>query len=129
MEKAQADIFHQNKRLEGQVEILGMGFGCTQCGRVVGPLFIDLASPHQANLLLQEGLVLGRLFHEGEVYHQNCWVTRCFICHALGHSTMVCQQGLHCGYCTKDGHSNNKCKVKATKHTPQCVNCWGAHPA
>ena len=52
MEKAQTDIFHQNKRLEGQVEILGMGFSHTQWGRVAGPLFIDLASPHQANLLL-----------------------------------------------------------------------------
>ena len=90
MEKAKVDIFHQNKRLEGQVEILGMGFSHTQLGQVAGPLFIDLASPHQANLLLQEGLVLGSLFHEGEVYHQDCQVTRCFTCHALGHSARVC---------------------------------------
>ena len=90
MERAQTDIFCQNKRLEGWIEILGMGFSCTQWGRVAGPLFIDLASPHQANLLLQEGLVLGSLFHEGEVYHQDCRVTRCFACHTLGHSTRVC---------------------------------------
>ena len=129
MEKAQTDILCQNTRLEGQVEILGMGFSCTQCGRVAGPLFIDLTSPHQANLLLQEGLVLGSLFHEGEVYHQDCQVTRCFVCHTLGHSAKVCQQGQHCSYCAKNRHSNDKCEVKATKHTPQCVNCRGAHPA
>ena len=28
-----------------------------------------------------------------------------------------------------NGHFNDKCEVKAAKCTPQCVNCWGAHPA
>ena len=90
---------------------------------------MDLARPQQANLLLQEGLVLGSIFHEGEVFHRDCQVTCCYACHGIGHTAKVCCCEVHCGYCAKKGHKDSACPEKEAKKRPQCINCNGAHPA
>ena len=35
-------------------------------------VLMDVTSPQQANLLIQEGLVLGYVHHHVELFHQDC---------------------------------------------------------
>lgn len=108
-EEAIKAIQEQNKRLHGVVEFLHVG----RTTRVRNPerkasaLIIDVASPQQANVMIDEGLILRSVLHEVEVFHRDCTVTRCYKCHAIGHTARVCRREIKCGFCANEGHRDD----------------------
>ena len=86
-------------------------------------------APQQANLLIQEGLVLGYVHHSVELFHRECRVIRCYQCQGLGHTAKFCRHRARCGWCSSQEHSNDKeCPGRAAKQSAQCANCKGSHP-
>ena len=95
----------------------------------ISTVLMDVASPQQANLLIQKGLVLGYVHHAVEL-HWDCWVTRCYQCQGLGHMAWVCHHKACCGWCASQEHINDKeCPRRAKGQPARCVNCKGDHPA
>lgn len=131
-EVARGTLVHQNPHL-GKVEIIHIGR--ERARQVGGParsstVLVDVASPQQANLLIQEGLVLGYIHHTVELFHRDCRVTRCYQCQSLGHMARVCRHKACCGWCASKEHSNDKeCPRRAKDQPARCANCRGDHPA
>ena len=82
---AQGTLAQQNPYLR-EVELIHVGreWAC-QAGFSVKAftVLMDVASPQQANLLIQKGLVLDYVHHTVELFHQDCRVTRCYQCQGL----------------------------------------------
>lgn len=93
-------------------------------------VLVDVASPQEANLIIQEGLVLGYVHHSVELFHRDCRVTRCYRCQGLGHMARVCRHKACCGWCASQEHTNDKdCPKRAQKQPARCASCKGDHPA
>ena len=93
-------------------------------------VLVDVASPQEANLIIQEGLVLGYVHHSVELFHRDCRVTCCYRCQGLGHMAQVCCHKACCGWCASQEHTNDKdCPKRAQKQPARCTNCKGDHPA
>lgn len=125
--EASKELLKQNPQLQGRVEILGLHHS-EHSDRKAGPLYLDLASPSQANLVIQEGIILENVYHDAEVFHRGCRITRCFKCHQMGHTAKFCRRNVRCGFCGKEGHDDKKCEIKEQNKTPKCSNCKGNHP-
>lgn len=130
-EAAQHTIHEQNRRLHGVIDFLHVGKSTrdTGLGKKTTSLIIDVATPRQANLLIEEGLILQSTIHEVEVFHRDCMVTRCYKCHGIGHTARVCKRQECCGYCAALGHRDDTCAHRKNKGQAKCVNCGGPHPA
>jgi len=71
------EIYKQNPKLRGSVEILRVAFAkkLLWSGRTTGPLIISVAEPEQANCLIDAGLVWHHGLHDCEPFEGNCVVT------------------------------------------------------
>ena len=129
-EVARRTLIQQNPHLEG-VELIHVGRERTRRLPVqASTVLVDVASPKEANIIIQEGLVLGYVHHAVELFHRDCRVTRCYQCQGLGHMARVCRRRACCGWCAGQDHTNDKdCPKRAQKQPAQCVNCKGDHPA
>jgi hypothetical protein len=87
-----AEINTQNPRIHGVVEILHVGQSKrgAKDSTWAGTLIIDVATPRQANILIQEGLILQGVLHDVEVFHRDCLIIRCYQCQRFGHTARVC---------------------------------------
>ena len=123
------EIYKQNPKLRGSVEILRVAFAkkLLRSGRTTGPLIISVAEPEQANCLIDAGLVWHHELHDCEPFDGNCVVTQCFKCYQYGHVARVCQNLLRCGCCAALGHVANDCLRKDDKSKHRCINCRGKH--
>ena len=93
-------------------------------------VLVDVASSQQANLLIQEGLVLSYVHHAVELFHQDCQITHCYQCQGLGHMARVCHYKACCSWCASQEHINDKeCPRRVKEQPARCVNCKGDHPA
>lgn len=122
-------IFSQNPRQLDAVDIIHIGTsvrGLKQAKKATS-LVIDVASPMQANLLIEECLILNSTMHDAEVFHRDCIVVRCYRCHTIGHIARVCRCEVRCGFCAKQGDRDNNCPSREAGETAKCVNCARQH--
>jgi hypothetical protein len=126
-----AEINAQNPRIHGVVEILHVGRSkrSSRDSARAGTLIIDVATPRQANTLIQEGLILQGVLHDVEVFHRDCLITRCYQCQRYGHTAKVCRSTRRCGFCAGTNHGDDQCPAKGEGGPSHCPNCSGAHPA
>jgi hypothetical protein len=123
------EIYKQNPRLRGSVEILRVAFSkkLLQSSRTTGPLVISVAEPEQANRLINARLVWHYELHNCEPFTRDCIVTQCFKYYQYGHVAKVCQNIQRCGCCSAPRHETNDCLGKEDQSKYRCVNCRGAH--
>ena len=74
------DIYQQNPKLQGTVEILRVSWSkkLLRTGRKTGPLHISVAEPEQANALIKNGLIWDYELHDCEPFIGECRITQCF---------------------------------------------------
>lgn len=72
-----ASIYAQNPSLKNVVTFVRIGWSSKTIkqGKRTAPLFLGIAEPEQANLLLEQGLLLGAEFHNCEIFCGDCQVT------------------------------------------------------
>ena len=108
-------------------------------GKSASSLRLELASPIQANLLCDKGLVYEYSFRRVEPYSRKAELKLCTRCAAFGHSARYCRAAKEkCGFCSQE-HSRSSCPSapprSGTTEAPtqispaKCPNCDGAHPA
>jgi hypothetical protein len=129
--RAIEEIYKQNPKLQGRVEILRLAWrkSLLLSGRRVGPLHISVAEPEQANFLIESGLVWDCQLHDCEPFSGDCQVTQCYRCFSYGHVAKACRNTPRCGYCSASGHSTDDCLGKQDPLRHRCVPCMGAHPS
>ena len=67
-------LIQQNPYLRG-VELIHVGWERARQDKALArasTVLVDVASPQQANLLIQKGLVLGYVHHAVELFHWDC---------------------------------------------------------
>jgi hypothetical protein len=123
--KAKQEIYNQNPKLRGIVEILRVTWSkkLIRSGRTSGPLQVSVAEPEQANLLIRDGLIWDYQIHECEPYSGECTVTQCFQCYQYGHVARMCRNTPRCGFCAAPGYATNDCIAKEDRAKHQCVSC------
>jgi hypothetical protein len=107
-------IYTQNKGLVGHVKITAVRWATRvlRAGKTRAPLYICVAEPSQANLLIDQGLVWDYQLHNCEPFSDNCQVTQCFNCYQYGYTAHMCSNIAKCGFCAAPGHITNNCPVK-----------------
>jgi hypothetical protein len=130
-EDAVKELLGQNQHLRGRVEILRARWPrrAVKLGKPVSHLIVDVATPAQANLLIEEGLLFHSELKDCELYHGDCRLTQCFNCQSYGHTAKVCRGTQKCGACAAPGHSDHNCALKGKPSAHRCANCNLGHPA
>lgn len=108
-EVAQGTLSKQNPYLS-RIELIHVGWerSCQADSPTrASTVLVNVASPQEANLIIQEGLVLGYVHHSVELSHRDCRVTRCYRCQGLGHMARACCDKACCGWCASQEHTNN----------------------
>jgi hypothetical protein len=123
--KSIEEIYTQNPLLRNQVRIARIGWAkrTLQQGRVHAALHIGVATPEQANVLIEQGLYLGQVHHHCEPFFKECQVNQCVKCHDYRHMAKHCLKGRHCGYCASKGHASEDCPKKDSKEAYRCIVC------
>ena len=96
--------------------------------KLVTSLHLDLATPQQANLLIENGLVLGHRLHEVELFLADTVIAQYFKCFGYGHQARVCKNKAICRVCGGQ-HERKACPIPEQLLKPRCCNCQGSHPA
>ena len=94
----------------------------------VTSLHLDLSTPQQANLLIENKLVLGHRLHEVEPFLANTVIAQCFKCFGYGHQAHACRNRTACGACGGQ-HKRRACPIPENLLKPKYCNCQGSHPA
>ena len=94
----------------------------------VTSLHLDLSTRQQANLLIENGLVLGHRLHEVEPFLANTVIAQCFKCFGCGHQAHACRNRTACGACGGQ-HERRACPIPENLLKPKYCNCQGSHPA
>lgn len=130
-EDAIRQITRQNTHLRDKIEILSLQWPkkALRRGKTSTCLIVDVATPEQANTLIDEGLLFHSELKECELYHGDCRVTQCYNCQKYGHTARICRAQKKCGLCAAPGHDDKDCNFRndMTKH--RCANCNLGHPA
>jgi hypothetical protein len=113
-QQAIQDIYKQNPKLQGTVEILRVAWTrkLLRTGQKIGPLHISVAEPEQANVLIRSHLIWDYELHDCEPFIGECQVTQCFQCYQYGHLARMCRNTPRCGFCAGPSHATNDCMVK-----------------
>jgi len=125
------ELLGQNQHLRGRVEFLRVRWPrrAVKLGKPVSHLIIDVATPAQANLLIDDGLLFHSELKDCELYHGDCRLTQCFNCQKYGHTAKVCRDTQKCGACAAPGHSDRDCPLKNSPSAHHCANCNLEHTA
>ena len=125
------EIYKQNPKLQGSVEIVRVAFTkkILKSGRTTGPLIISVTEPEQANRLIDAGLIWQYELHNCEPFEGDCIITQCFQCYQYEHVGHKCHNLQRCGFCAAPGHNTNDCLGKEDRTKHRCVLCKGNHPA
>ena len=129
LEETKKTIFSQNPGMESKVNILRTYWSrkAKLLQKPVTSLHLDLATPEQANLLIEKGVVLGYTLHEVEPALLATSVTQCYKCARFGHQARTCQAQAQCTACGGK-HARRDCQTSPETLTPKCANCKGNHP-
>jgi len=124
-------LMGQNRHLKGRIEILHAQWPkkAVKLNKVVTCLIVDVASPAQANTLIDEGLLFQCELKQCELYHGDCRLTQCFKCQKYGHTARICRQNQKCGLCATPGHDDHSCAFRNDLSKHRCANYGGSHPA
>jgi hypothetical protein len=130
-EEAIKELLGQNQHLRNRVEILHVRWPrkAVKLDKPVSHLVVDVASPAQANLLIDEGLLFHSELKDCELYHGDCRLTQCFNCQKYGHTARVCRSTQKCGACAALGHGDHDCALRGNPSALRCANCGLGHPA
>jgi hypothetical protein len=76
-EQAIQEIYKQNPKLQGNVDIVRVAFSkkTLRSGRTTGPLIISVTEPEQANRLIDAGLIWQYELHNCELFEGDCIIT------------------------------------------------------
>src|ERR1700716_4301102 len=123
--KAIAEIYSQNPRIKDKVKIVRLGWSkkALSQGKTRSALYIGVASPEQANLLLNQGLLFESELHDCEVFEGECQVTQCFKCMEYGHIAKQCKNLIKCGFCAAIGHLSQDCLKKNDRNSHHYAIC------
>ena len=130
-EEAIRQIMGCNRHLQGRVEILRVQWPrrAIKQNKAVSHLIVDVATPEQANILIDEGLLFQAELKECELYHGDCRLTQCYNCQKYGHLAKFCRSTTKCGYCAAIGHDDHHCSLRNAPDKARCANCSLMHPA
>ena len=130
LEKTRQIIQNSNPSLSKQITILRAYWSKKAIAqkKPVTSLHLDLATPEQANLLIESGLVLGHRMHEAEPFLADTVIAQCFKCFGYRHQAHFCKNKAVCGACGGQ-HERRACQVPEQLLKPKCCNCREAHPA
>jgi hypothetical protein len=130
-DQAIQEIFRQNPKLQGSVDIVRVAFPkkTLRSGRTTGPLIISVTEPEQANRLIDAGLIWQYELHNCEPFEGDCIITQCFRCYKYGHVGHKCHNLQRCGFCAAPGHATNECLGKEDRTKHQCILYKGNYPA
>ncbi|EDN04478.1 predicted protein [Histoplasma mississippiense (nom. inval.)] len=103
-------IYAQNEGLRRgvQIERLSLRRNASLQAKV-GSLVLSVTSPQQANLLVDNGLIIDSIFCDVEIFHREAQVTRCFNCH---------EQAKRCGFCAAKEHDDKECPARKAGEQP-----------
>ncbi len=129
--EAISQLMGQNRHLRHAIEILHVRWPrkAVKQGKAVTCLIVDVASPEQANTLIDEGLLFQSELKQCELYHGDCRLTQCFNCQKYGHTAKVCRASRKCGLCAAPGHGDHDCGFRQDPSKHRCANCGKGHPA
>ena len=91
-------------------------------------LYLDLATPKQANLLIENGLVLGHRLHEVESFLADTVIAQYFKYFGYSYQARVCKNKAICGVYGRQ-HERRACSIPEQLLKPRCCNCQGSHLA
>ena len=94
-------------------------------GKRIAPLHIGVATPEQANTLIEQGLLFDSELHDCEVFWGDCQVVQCFNCQAYKHTAKHCQNTVRCGFCAALGHTSKDCANQGNPDMHRCAVCKG----
>ncbi len=126
--KSISDLEAQNPSLKGKVKILRVAWRSKTLKeqKSHGPLLLEVGTPGEANILVQEGLLHEGELKDCELFHGDCNLTECFRCRRYGHIAKRCYGKLACGYCAKE-HETRSCPSSNSPQDFSCSNCKGKH--
>ena len=90
--------------------------------KLVTSLHLDLATPKQANLLIENGLVLGHRLHEVEPFLADTVIAQYFKYFGYGYQARVCKNKAVCG-AYGGQHEKRACSIPEQLLKPRCCNC------
>jgi hypothetical protein len=124
-----SDLEAQNPSLKGKVKILHVAWRLRTLKerKLHGPLLLEVGTPSEANIFVQEGLLHDGELKDCELFHGDCNLTQCFRCQHYGHTPKQCHSKLACGFCAKE-HETRSCPSSNSPQTFSCSNCKGKHP-
>jgi hypothetical protein len=124
--KALAELQAQNLQLKGKVRLLKLTWQqkVWKARKLHGLLLVDVGTPKEASILVQEGLLHNHELKNCELFHSECIMTQCFKCYHYGHFAVTCRRPQTCGSCRK-GHPLAACPTKKHPRTRFCSNCKG----
>ena len=94
----------------------------------VTSLHLDLATPEQANFLIEKEIVLGYTLHKVEPALLATSVTQSYKCTRFGHQAHTYQAQAQCTACGGK-HARRDCQTPPETLTPKYANCKRNHPA
>lgn len=120
-------IMAQNPRLQGHIEIVRLAWArkTIKLGKRIAPLHIGVATPEQANTLIEQGLLLDSELHDCEVFWGDCQVIQCFHCQSYKHTAKHCRNTVRCGFCAAIGHASKECANQGNPDMYRCAVCKG----
>ncbi len=126
--KSITNIESQNPYLKSRVKILCISWHLKtlKCGKVRGPLLLEVGNPGEANILVQEGLLHDGGLKDCELFIEDCTFTQCYKCYHFGHTAKTCKGRRSCGHCAKERDSRS-CPTSQNPTTYSCCNCKGKH--
>ena len=128
--KSISNIESQNPSLMSRVKILCVSWRVKTLkrGKTHGPLLLEVGTPMEANILVQEGLLHDGELKDCELFIEDCTMTQCYRCYHYGHTAHTCKGKRNCGHCAKE-HASNSCPTSKNPATYSCCNCKGKHTA
>ena len=126
-EEAIKGIIAQNPKLQGRVEIVRLSWAkkTIKLGKRIAPLHIGVATPEQANMLIEQGLLLDSELHDCEVFWGDCQVVQCFHCQSYKYIAKYCRNAVRCGFCAAIGHASKDCANQGNPDMHRCAVCKG----
>jgi hypothetical protein len=128
--KSISNIASQNPSLKSRVDILRVSW-CVKMlkrGKTHGPLLLEVGTPMEANILVQESLLHDGELKDCELFIEDCTMTQCYRCYHYRHTAHSCKGSRNCEHCTKE-HASNNCPTSKNHATYSCCNCKGKHTA
>jgi hypothetical protein len=128
--KSISNIASQNPSLKSRVEILCVSWRVKMLkrGKSPGPLLLEVVTPMEANILVQEGLLHDGELKDCELFIEDCTMTQCYRYYHYGHTAHTCKGRRNCRHCAKE-HASNSCPTSKNPATYSCCNCKGKHTA